>query len=163
MPLRATFLRKDLERTAAFYSIPFVRPGTQSGKSLPSPPLSTKHANHLICAIEDPEHRIEVTAALWDELYGKGNSIPFQEDDVQPLFAVLKESIYIPESAKQTCISNTRDAISKGAFGAPTMIITNSEGKKEFFFGSDRFLHVAEFIGADASVLANKSFFQSKV
>ena len=138
-------------------------PKTQDGKSFRSPPFSTNHANHLICSIEDTEKRIEVTATLWNELYGNGNSTPFHEDDIQPLFRILNQSIPILESAEETYLSNTQEAMSKGAFGAPTMIITNPEGKEEFFFGSDRFLHVADFIGADASALVNKSIFHGKV
>lgn len=163
MPIKAKFLGKDLERTAALYNIPLVMPKSQDGKSFQSPPFSTKNANHLICSIEDLEKRIKVTTILWNELYGRGNSTPFHENDIQPLFEILNQSIAIPGSAKQTYISNTEEATLKGAFGSPTMIITNPEGKEELFFGSDRFLHVAAFIGADASALINESLFRSKV
>jgi glutathione S-transferase kappa 1 len=40
----------------------------------------------------------------------------------------------------------TQEAVDAGAFGAPSMLITNGEGKTEFFFGSDRFEHVALFL-----------------
>lgn len=41
----------------------------------------------------------------------------------------------------------TQEIIEWGAFGAPSMLVTNAEGKTEFFFGSDRWEHVADFLG----------------
>lgn len=41
----------------------------------------------------------------------------------------------------------TEESIAKGAYGAPFFLITNKAGKEEYFFGSDRFEHIAAFLG----------------
>lgn len=53
------------------------------------------------------------------------------------------------EAVKKELKDRTDEAVALGAFGAPTMICTNSAGKTEFFFGSDRFEHVAMFLGEE--------------
>ncbi|KAK4230827.1 thioredoxin-like protein [Podospora fimiseda] len=43
--------------------------------------------------------------------------------------------------------NTTQEALDRGAFGAPWLWVTNSEGKGEPFFGSDRFAFVYKFLG----------------
>lgn len=94
---------------------------------------------------------------MWDELYGRGNAAPFRSDTAEPLAALLGQTyshcVDKADDFKQAFISFTEEAIAGGAFGVPTMLITNAQGETEFFFGSDRFLQIADFIGADATAL----------
>jgi 2-hydroxychromene-2-carboxylate isomerase len=41
----------------------------------------------------------------------------------------------------------TKEALDQGCFGAPWWDVTNAEGKREMFFGSDRCEHVCDFLG----------------
>lgn len=148
----------DVARTSRYYQIPFKFPDSPAGSAFPPPPFSTKLANQVICAAgSDAE---EVARILWRELYGRGNATPFRSDTAEPLKELLGQdySQYVDQVGdfKQTFISFTDEAVAKGAFGTPTMLITNAHGNTEFFFGSDRFLQIADFIGADASALINK-------
>jgi len=43
----------------------------------------------------------------------------------------------------------TTEALETGCFGGPWMIITNSKGKTDVFFGSDRWDHVCDFLGVE--------------
>jgi len=54
---------------------------------------------------------------------------------------------------KDALTQNTRTALEKGAFGAPWMWVTNSEGKEEPFFGSDRWHFLWMFLGVGCSDL----------
>lgn len=49
---------------------------------------------------------------------------------------------------KQELIDNTEEALSAGAFGAPTMIVKKAgSDQKHLIFGSDRFEVIAELLG----------------
>lgn len=52
----------------------------------------------------------------------------------------------VDAAIKKELKDRTQEAVDKGAFGAPWIIATNAEGKKEPFFGSDRFHFVYEFL-----------------
>ncbi|KAL2382549.1 hypothetical protein RJZ90_003166 [Blastomyces dermatitidis] len=48
---------------------------------------------------------------------------------------------------KQALTDRTKEALDRGAFGAPWYWVTNAEGKAEPFFGSDRFHFMWQFLG----------------
>ena len=52
----------------------------------------------------------------------------------------------VDSAAKEALKKNTSDAVDAGSYGAPTILVTKN-GKTEFFFGSDRFYHIADFLG----------------
>ena len=48
---------------------------------------------------------------------------------------------------KKKLTESTSEALETGCFGAPWMIVTNSTGETDVFFGSDRWDHVCDFLG----------------
>ncbi|PKS06851.1 hypothetical protein jhhlp_006927 [Lomentospora prolificans] len=58
----------------------------------------------------------------------------------------IMEGTETPEM-KEALKATTEVAIRKRAFGAPWLVVTNSEGREEVFFGSDRFGFIYEFLG----------------
>ncbi|KAM7202338.1 glutathione S-transferase kappa 1 [Naviculisporaceae sp. PSN 640] len=50
--------------------------------------------------------------------------------------------------------AKTQEALDLGAFGAPWMWVTNSKGKGEPFFGSDRFHFIYKYLGLPVQELA---------
>jgi 2-hydroxychromene-2-carboxylate isomerase len=48
---------------------------------------------------------------------------------------------------KDLLSSVTKEALDKGAFGAPWFWVTNDVGASEPFFGSDRFHFIYKFLG----------------
>jgi len=66
----------------------------------------------------------------------------FTAEEVEEIMTAASQ----PEwKAKLT--ANTQEVLDQGAFGAPWMMVTNSEGKREPFFGSDRFHFMWQFLG----------------
>ncbi|EEH10214.1 conserved hypothetical protein [Histoplasma capsulatum G186AR] len=48
---------------------------------------------------------------------------------------------------KKALADRTKEALDRGAFGAPWFWVTNAQGKAEPFFGSDRFHYMWQFLG----------------
>ncbi|KAM0286265.1 hypothetical protein ACHAQH_000994 [Verticillium albo-atrum] len=66
----------------------------------------------------------------------------FTADDVKRIIEGAKT-----QQAKDTLKAQTQKTIEQGAFGAPWFWVTDSQGKEEPFFGSDRFHHIYKFLG----------------
>jgi glutathione S-transferase kappa 1 len=66
----------------------------------------------------------------------------FPEEDIRKILEGAKQPEY-----KQKLNATTKEALESGAFGCPWYLVTNSEGKKEPFFGSDRFHYMWSFLG----------------
>ena len=61
----------------------------------------------------------------------------------------ILENSLSPEN-KATLLKTTREAMEKGAFGAPFIVATKSDsGESNVFWGSDRWEHIYKFLGLD--------------
>jgi len=151
------FLGKDLKRTASAYNIPLNLP-----KNFLS--ISMKSAELITLALQQSHEGLDHEFALqvWDQFFGKGNGDLFQSGSLIELKPLLLQIGLSDEQANdvlagaQTCadqlVALTDEAIEEGAFGAPTLILTKSDGCKEMFFGSDRFHHIALSLGEDPAL-----------
>ncbi|KAF4457516.1 hypothetical protein F53441_566 [Fusarium austroafricanum] len=83
---------------------------------------------------------IAVLKEATDELDGGSGNKLFSDEDVDK---IMKGR----ESMKVRVKELTAEAVKKGAFGAPWLMVTNADGKSEAFFGSDRFNHIYRFLG----------------
>lgn len=72
----------------------------------------------------------------------------FSAAEVDEILALAKQ-----QEIKHELRKNTDDALKQGAFGAPWMMVRNSAGAVEPFFGSDRFSQIYEFLGLPYSPL----------
>ncbi|KAI0414518.1 thioredoxin-like protein [Xylaria grammica] len=72
----------------------------------------------------------------------------FSAGDVDGIMALAKD-----KRMKDTLRRNTDEALKQGAFGAPWIMVRNSSGAVEPFFGSDRFAQIYEFLGLPYSPL----------
>ncbi|KAI3336234.1 thioredoxin-like protein [Ustulina deusta] len=72
----------------------------------------------------------------------------FSPADVDKIIVLTKEP-----RTKDELRKNTDEALRQGGFGAPWMIVRNSRGMVEPFFGSDRFAQMYEFLGLPHSPL----------
>ncbi|KAI0478330.1 hypothetical protein F4859DRAFT_54181 [Xylaria cf. heliscus] len=72
----------------------------------------------------------------------------FLTAEVDKIIALAKE-----RESKDELRRNTDEALGQGGFGAPWMMVRNSAGVVEPFFGSDRFAQVYEFLGLPYSPL----------
>lgn len=64
---------------------------------------------------------------------GEGSNALFQRVDLEKILAATQE-----EKFKDILKGTVKEALERGAFGAPWFWVTNSKGKTEPFFGSDR-------------------------
>ncbi|KAH8884124.1 DSBA-like thioredoxin domain-containing protein [Thozetella sp. PMI_491] len=72
----------------------------------------------------------------------KASELLFSEDQVKEIIAAQNSTKY-----KEVLRTATKQLNDRGAFGVPWIIASNSKGKQEPYFGSDRFHHVFEFLG----------------
>ncbi|GAP82771.1 putative dsba-like thioredoxin domain-containing protein [Rosellinia necatrix] len=103
------------------------------------------------CFWTPPQQRIKDEAPLRNALTAmprpfrgsiQDKTQQFSMEEVDNIIALAKE-----QEIKDELRKNTNDALRQGAFGAPWMMVRNSAGMGEPFFGSDRFSQVYEFLG----------------
>ncbi|KAF5692510.1 glutathione S-transferase [Fusarium denticulatum] len=90
--------------------------------------------------LAEDEKLIAALKEATDELDGGSGKKLFSDEDVEKIMNGR-------ESMKERVKDLTGEAVQKGAFGAPWLIVTRDDGKSEAFFGSDRFNHVYRFLG----------------
>jgi len=89
--------------------------------------------------ISKPEKLAELLASL------------FSEQDVRNILEAANTT-----EVKQKLNAVTKLALDSGAFGCPWYLVTNSSGKKEPFFGSDRWHYMWSFLGVPFQDVAIK-------
>lgn len=68
----------------------------------------------------------------------------FDEAEVKEIMRLMTTKEY-----KDMLTHNTKKALDQGAFGAPWFWLTNTEGKSEPLFGSDRWAYMFDFLGVE--------------
>ncbi|KAK3985535.1 glutathione S-transferase kappa 1 [Cladorrhinum sp. PSN332] len=101
---------------------------------------------HLLKLFWSPPENVNLTVAenVRKALLGvkvDGKAV-FSENQVGEILQKAGE-----KEMKDKLKNTTQEALDKGAFGAPWLWVTNSEGKGEPFFGSDRFAFVYRYLG----------------
>nr|RBQ88304.1 hypothetical protein FVER53263_05362 [Fusarium verticillioides] len=81
--------------------------------------------------LAEDEKLIAALKEATDELDGGSGKKLFSDEDVEKIMNGR-------ESMKERVKDLTGEAVQKGAFGAPWLIVTRDDGKSEAFFGSDR-------------------------
>lgn len=144
LKVRAEYLKNDLKRSSEFYGLkPFKMPSTF--------PFDTRPLTYFLLKLQaENESAIKIDEFVmqtWEKLFHEGNL-----DDCDH-YRSQYENNY-----KDELMKNTHEALELGAYGVPFWRIKNHLGEIETFFGSDRFNHLAKFIGRDPI-----PFYQSKL
>ncbi|TGO41382.1 hypothetical protein BHYA_0022g00210 [Botrytis hyacinthi] len=153
LPAKAKYSKFDSARTIEYHGLPNLQPS----EFFPPVTLLTQRA---LCFIKS-RYSVEVFEKTWLEIFNalwvppqKNITIPeilkeflnglgtFDEKEVEEIMQKATEKEW-----KDKLLENTKDALEKGAFGAPWMWVRNAEGKEEPFFGSDRFHFMWRFLG----------------
>ncbi|KAH8165950.1 hypothetical protein CIB48_g2273 [Xylaria polymorpha] len=99
--------------------------------------------------IKDEGPLREALAAMPRDLSGDNESQRlFSTAEVDKIIALAKQ-----RESKDRLRKNTDEALTQGGFGAPWMMVRNSAGVVEPFFGSDRFAQMYQFLGLPYSPL----------
>ncbi|KAF7543058.1 hypothetical protein G7Z17_g11051 [Cylindrodendrum hubeiense] len=167
---KAVYLSTDAYRAAARLSLPYE--GGPKDLMAVARTLSPLRALHFIKANYPLETFLSAFAFLFHKLWTpphvslvvdanveaalaeatettEGGRKLFTAEDVEKIMAGR-------ESMKERVKQLTGEAVERGAFGAPWLWATTSEGKTQSFFGSDRFNHIYRFLGVpfqDVAVL----------
>ncbi|TGO57230.1 hypothetical protein BOTNAR_0206g00120 [Botryotinia narcissicola] len=155
LPAKAKYSKFDSARTIEYHGLPNLQPSEFF------PPV-TLLPQRALCFIKS-RYSVEVFEKTWLEIFNalwvppqKNITIPeifkeclkglgtFDEKEVEEILQKATEKEW-----KDKLLANTKDALEKGAFGAPWMWVRNAEGKEEPFFGSDRFHFMWRFLGVE--------------
>lgn len=134
---RAAFMLKDLNRLADHYEIDFNFPADTF-------PLNSLLAQRALTALyqDDPESMKRLARELFSRYWAHGVDISTPEAIAEAADTVGLEGAELVERASDPQVKSalrelTEDAVSRGAFGAPTFF---HEG--ELYFGNDRLEHI---------------------
>ncbi|KAI8819622.1 thioredoxin-like protein [Fimicolochytrium jonesii] len=146
--LKLAHLHNDVLRLTAMHKFPM--------KFAPHWPLSTLKAHRMLQGIkmhpQAPEHLEKITNYLYEGLWTR-------DEDVSALEVLAKAAksvgpagekylAYIDDpDVKAALVAACSGAVEKGVNGTPTFIVTREDGQTQTFFGSDRFDHIAWFLG----------------
>ncbi|SFC12435.1 2-hydroxychromene-2-carboxylate isomerase [Marinospirillum celere] len=119
---------EDLPRLARYYQVPYTFP-----EVFPTNTLKVQRALAALPATERPALSLQ----LFDLYWGQGQDLGQPEVALEALGTKIA-GLADEEVAKTALKDFTAEAISRGAFGAPTLI-----WKDKIYFGSDR-IHLLE-------------------
>ncbi|MGB0854688.1 MAG: 2-hydroxychromene-2-carboxylate isomerase [Pikeienuella sp.] len=136
VPAKGKWLMGDLGRWAAKYGVPFTLP--------PGFPINTLHLMRGACALDGSDQFMVYVRAVYDALFGQGLDMSDPAVVAEVLNAAGLDATALmaatqDQAVKDKLIANTEEAVSRGAFGAPTMFVGD-----EMFFGQDRLEFVAD-------------------
>jgi len=109
----------------------------------------------MACSVEKPSLVPDLSFALWHALFQRDedlssldtlkqccSNVNLTEKETDFLLSQTKNS-----EIKEKLIANTKEAVDKGAFGAPTFFVGDND--EEMFFGSDRFHFLFPALGLE--------------
>ena len=114
--------------------------------NFPSPyhPVKSVNAMRCCCALEDEQETLfRFAGAAFDAYFGEARNI----DDPAEL-AAIADAIGLDgkglvgkageQPVKDRLRANTEEAIARGAFGSPSMIVPDGDGGETLYFGNDQ-------------------------
>merc|ERR1712179_342912 len=154
VPAKGANLRKDMSMAAKHFQVPLV---------FPDPDVLMKvgsiHAMRFMTALGEvkPDFTEPMARELWMRVWSRGQDITQSSS-----FQAAAEACGLPETETEKCleamktkeikqklIQGTQQAVEQGAFGMPTMITKDEDGKSQMLFGSDRFHILADILGKE--------------
>jgi len=154
VPAKGVYMMQDIIRLRQFYKIPINLPSNFSEVVMVKGSLS---AQRLLTAVQlkRPEFVEPLTRELWMRVWSRDEDIAsidslkeaskvvgLSESDVNSLMESLKSDA-VKDRLKQT----TQEALDAGAFGAPTMLLQDTNNNKCMVFGSDRMHIIGMLLG----------------
>jgi glutathione S-transferase kappa 1 len=154
VPRKHTYLTNDLHHLGDFYQVPLnavedVRDTMLNKGSLFAQRLLTS------VSMTQPELLESLSRELWMRIWSRRQDISTIDNILEALKAIgvpderAKELILSIEDKKvdERLKEVTAEAMSYGAFGAPTIVTTDAKNEKRMFFGSDRMELLAFVLG----------------
>lgn len=123
VPAKGQYMAKDLKRLFAYYDVAFSFPAVFPANSLT--------AMRALAGARAEDVQV-LALKLFDAYWGQGRNI----GDAAVLAELLPAELLAAaadEAVKEKLKANTESAVSRGAFGAPTLFVDD-----ELYFGEDR-------------------------
>jgi len=157
LPARSKYLLQDIERNSKYFDIKMVK--------MPKAfPINTLLNQRVLTCVSEKEKKGELppntlenlSRRFWQMYWAEDTDIstrPIVEEACAFVGISHEQTQKILEEANSANIKDllkgtTEEAVAKGSFGAPTIIVKCSNlPKEEFFFGSDRFHILFPMIG----------------
>ncbi|EPZ33531.1 thioredoxin-like protein [Rozella allomycis CSF55] len=155
---KRSFVLRDLQRQAGHCGIKFCVPKRF--------PINTIPIMRFLVLLNETNRiaAFKATKVLFNLYWGCGFDVSifanvveklayetgFSKDELAGMYKKSNED----ENYLQILDKNCAEALDAGAFGAPTMLVKlTSASHKEFFFGSDRFHHIQEYLESEQPAL----------
>ena len=133
IPLKGEYSKRDFQRSARFYGIPYNPPDPF--------PVSTVAACRAFYSLDDPKNRRELAAALFRAYFVEGVNI----GEAANVLKIAGELKLKPDIESQSVKDRTRAevdaALAQGVFGSPYIIVDG-----EPFWGVDRFEQIERWL-----------------
>lgn len=156
VPNKFLYMRNDLKRLAQYFNVPIHTPADPFEAMFDKGSLT---AMRFVTAIQDREtggdKQVErVSRELWMRIWSQDKDITKPESLTEAGLKAGLSSSDIEEALamattkeiKEKLKKSSEEALAHGSFGFP-MIVCHVDGRKEMFFGSDRFELMAHCIG----------------
>lgn len=139
---KGKYMGQDIPRCAARYGLTF--------RFNPAFPLKTLGLLRATIGLEDePETQLAFMDACWSRIWGADGPVNLGErGEIEAMCTAIGLdparilAMGTDEALKAKLAANTEEAVSRGAFGAPTFFVGD-----EMFFGHDRLDYVEERVG----------------
>ncbi|KAI8318480.1 thioredoxin-like protein [Martensiomyces pterosporus] len=148
-PYKLPYLFTDLKRTSSITGIPFK--GVP--KKYPYDPTNALRTLQYL-KTRHPDLMTEAMRRLWNMEYVQLKAPESVDDIKQALTGHVNPSIVDQavgaDDTLGAIVQNTEAVKKLHGFGAPTILVSKGDGSKpQFFFGSDRFEHIAIYLGKE--------------
>jgi len=149
LPQKASYGTFDLERGQKYFKLSLKRP-----QNFPILSLLPQRCLTYIKTAYSPEKLEKATLEVWRSMWQKDEDVSkpelmqaclaraFSPADVEKIMKAASTS-----EVKNGLLATTDKALEQGAYGCPWFEVTNGDGLKQPFFGSDRFHFMYEFLG----------------
>jgi len=154
VPNKGKYMTSDLHRLRGFYQIPLKSPKNVFEVLAVKGSLS---AQRLLTVVNQKQPNLiePLSRELWFRVWNRDEDITTQESLAEALKKIgLKDSeaTDLLKASTDKAVADrlkavTQEALDLGAFGAPTIVITDSNNEKQMFWGSDRFEVLAWMLG----------------
>jgi glutathione S-transferase kappa 1 len=136
LPARGVYMMRDLARSSRYFNVPLVFPSEF--------PTNTILPMRLLCLVrrDDPGHLEALSRALWRRYWGEGRGVSTVDDVRSVCVEVGVEPSLCDhlqdDGVKQLLRDATDEAVDRGAFGFPAMLVRDDDDQDQLYFGSDR-------------------------
>ncbi|KAF1934033.1 glutathione S-transferase kappa 1 [Didymella exigua CBS 183.55] len=149
LPAKAAYSGYDSARAKKYF-------GAEAVKTPDFFPIMSLLPQRALCFVKEqyPDAFVSTFLDIFEAMWKNGKDVSKSDtfaETLQLRFSseeakvILSSAISAP--FKQRLNENTKEALDRGAFGAPWFWVRNAKGAEEPFFGSDRFHYMWEYLG----------------